>query len=223
MPDDLVPIAPSTMPRRFSGKRVLLVMLGLIVVAAIPAAVLPALSTRHKAPDIDDLGVIAPFHAIDERGQPFTEDALRGHPTIVSFIFTRCDTICPITTMKMARIQEKTFDAGAKIKLLSISVDPAYDTPDKLAAYAEKYKADPERWRFITGTPGAIHDLVEGSFMTSMLREEDRPGGIPNIAHGGYFMLVDGDLHIRGRYESGDIYKLDELIHAARYLSRTEK
>ena len=59
--------------------------------------------------------------------------------------------------------------------------------------------------------------------MSSMMREPDRPNGVPNIAHGGYFMLVDGNLHIRGVYDSNDIHRLDRLNHDARYLARTQK
>jgi protein SCO1/2 len=211
--------ARSSTPR-FAGRRVLLVMLAIVVFAAIPAVVLPIMLSRGDTPRLDDLGTIPAFSLVDERGQPFTDDALRGHPTIVSFVFTRCDTICPITTMKMQRIQDKTFDAGARIKLLSFSVDPDYDTPPRLAEYAKRYQADPTRWRFVTGPHAMIQGLVEGPFMTSMQREQDRPGGIPNIAHGGYFMLVDAELHIRGMYESNDVQRLDALIHDARYLAR---
>ncbi len=152
--------------------------------------------------------MVTPFELTDERGQPFTEAALRGHPTIVSFIFTRCDTICPITSMKMARIQDKTFDAGAHIKLLSISVDPTYDTPPRLAEYAKRYGADPERWRFITGPADKIHDLVETTFMTSMQREADRAGWHPeHRARRLFHACVDGDLHLRGMYSSSDIHE----------------
>ena len=59
--------------------------------------------------------------------------------------------------------------------------------------------------------------------MSSMMREPDKANGVPNIAHGGYFILVDGDLHLRGTYDSGDIHRLDELIRDARYLARTGK
>jgi protein SCO1 len=218
--DPLVPITP---PRRFGGKRVLLAMLAIIVLGAVPAVVVPILWTRGKPPKLSDLSVIPAFSLIDERGQPFTEEALRHHPTIVSFIFTRCDTVCPVTSMKMANIQDKTFDAGQKIKLLSISVDPAYDNPARLTAFAAKYHADPERWRFVTGPADAVQALVEGPFLTSMQTEAPRPDGVPNIAHGGYFMLVDGDLHIRGMYESNDIQRLDEMIRDARYLARIAK
>lgn len=216
------PLVPITTPH-IRGNRVLLIMLAIVLFGAVPAVVIPILCARGKAPVLHDLSVIPAFTLVDERGQAFTEEALRHHPTIVSFIFTRCDTVCPITSMKMSKIQEKTFDAGQHIKLLSISVDPTYDTPARLTAFAQKYKADPERWRFVTGPADAIKNLVEGPFLTSMETEAPRPDGVPNIAHGGYFMLVDGDLHIRGMYESNDIKRLDEMIRDARYLARISK
>ena len=121
--------------------------------------------------------------------------------------------------MTMQHVQERTFDAP-RVKLLSFSVDPTYDTPERLAAYAQKYQADADRWRLVTGPAATMQQLIEGPFMTSMQRDPDRPGGVPNIAHGGYFLLVDGELHIRGRYESSNAQELDEMIRAARYLAR---
>ncbi len=194
-------------------------MLAIVVVAVGIVGV--TLATRPPDPKLEDLGDIGSFSLVDERGQAFPDAALRGHVTIVSFLFTRCDTICPVTTAKMANIQEKTFDVGDRVKLVSFSVDPTYDTPARLTAYAERFHADPTRWRFITGPEDAMKKVVEGPFMTSMQREADRPGGIPNIAHGGYFLLVDPTGRIRGHYDSNDIHKLDEMMHAARFLART--
>jgi protein SCO1/2 len=202
------------------GRRLLVGMLVLLLAVVVPGILVPTLMCRPADPELADLGVVPAFQLVDERGQPFTEAALRGQITIVSFLFTRCDTICPVTTMKMQKVQDKTFDVGAKIKLLSLSVDPAYDTPERLAAYALRYQADPVRWRFLTGAVDRVHALIEGPFMTSMKRDADRPGDIPNIAHGGHFLLVGPDLVIRGTYDSGDIHRLDELIHDARYLAR---
>ena len=70
------------------------------------------------------------------------------------------------------------------------------------------------------GEDSPIYQLVEGPFMSSMMREPDKANGVPNIAHGGYFILVDGNLHLRGTYDSNDIQRLDELIRDARYLAR---
>lgn len=198
-------------------------MLSIVVVAAIPAVAVPLVWGRAAPPKLDDLGVLPAFALTDERGEPFTDDALRGHPTIVNFIFTRCDSVCPITTAQMRRVQDKTFKGGTSIKLVSLSVDPDYDTPDRLAAYAQRFQADPERWRFVTGSSATIQALVEGPLMTSMQREADRADGVPNIAHGGYFVLVDGNLHIRGMYESSIPQRLDQLVRDAKYLVRNRK
>jgi protein SCO1/2 len=218
-------IAEPTSPKPrdlWRGKHVLFAMLGIVILGAIPAVVVPMVWQRGKPPKLNDLGMVPAFKLIDERGQPFTEDAFRHHSTIVSFVFTRCDTVCPVTSMKMATIQDQTFDVGGKVKLVSFSVDPDYDTAARLTAYAQRFKADPERWRFVTGPKAEVENLVEHGFLTSMQRETDRPDGIPNIAHGGYFMLVDGELHIRGMYESGDVSRIADLMRAARYLARIQ-
>lgn len=202
-----------------SGPRLLLALLGVLVVA-VGAMVIPAFISRPADPVLDDLGTVPAFTLIDDRAAPFTEAGLRGHVSIVDFVFTRCDTICPLSTMKMEKIQDKTFDVGGKVKLVSFSVDPAYDTPERLAEYAKRYHADGERWRFITGDVGTVTKLVEGAFMNSMQREGNTPSGAPNIAHGGYFLLLDSRLHIRGAYDSSDVQRLDEMIRDARYLAR---
>lgn len=193
----------------------------MLVAAVVPAVVVPTLMCRPADPVLPDHGAVAPFALTDERGEPFSDAALNGHITIVSFLFTRCDMICPVTTMKMARLQDKTFDAGANIKLASFSVDPAYDTPARLAEYAQRYKADPARWRFVTGPIEAIRAVVENTFWNSMDHQGKTPSGAPDIAHNGYFYLVDGNAHIRGTYDSNDVPRLDEMIRDARYLVRT--
>jgi protein SCO1/2 len=214
-----VPLARSIAP--IPGRRVLVALLIVFTAAVVPAVIVPTLACRPADPRLEDLGPVGSFALTDERGEPFTDAALRGHATIVSFLFTRCDTICPVTTMKMARLQEQTFDVGAKVKLASFSVDPAYDTPARLAEYAQRYHADPTRWRFVTGPVEDMRRLVEGPFMNSMASEGVTPSGAPAISHSGYFLLIDGNAHIRGAYDSSDIHKLDEMVRAARYLVRT--
>lgn len=204
------------------GKRLLLGMTGIVVVVTM-LIFIPSFVCRPHDPKLDDYGVVPAFELVDETGQPFTEAALRGHPTIVHFVFTRCDTICPVTTMKLANIQDKTFDVGRELKLVSFSVDPEYDTPERLAAYARAHHADDTRWHFVTGPAATIHQLVEGPFMGSMKYEGTTPSGAPSIGHSGRLFLLDQDLHIRGTYDSGDINRLDDLMHDARYLVRISR
>ena len=213
--------APTAQP--IPGRRLLVGLLIVFLVAVIPSIVVPTLMCRPEDKQLPDLGEVPSFQLVDHTGQPFTDVAMRGHISIVGFVFTRCDTICPVISMKMARIQEKTFDIGRDLKLVSFSVDPTYDTPERLGDYAKKYGANPERWRFVTGPHDTVFKLIEGPFMTSMMRVEDRPSGAPDIRHGGYFMLLDKQLHIRGIYDSDLVNQLDALMRDARYLVRTSR
>lgn len=209
---------------RLSGKKLLLALLVVFLFAVIPGIVLPTLVCRDPGIELPNLGTVPAFSLVDERGQKFTQEALRGHPTIVDFIFTRCDTICPVVTMTMARLQDKLLDRRAEaVKLLSISVDPTHDSPAVLAKYAQHYGALADKWRFVTGPLDQIKALVEGPFMNSMIVEGVAPSGAPQISHNGYYILVDADLQIRGVYDSNDVQKLDVLQHHARFLARTQR
>lgn len=205
------------------GRRLLFGLLVIFLVAVVPAVVVPTLMCRTEPAPLEDLGLVPAFALTDERGQSFTDAAFRGHETIVSFIFTRCDSICPVTAMKMERIQEKTADVGGGIKLVSFSVDPTYDTPERLTAFAARYHPDATRWRFVTGALDTMRKLVEGPFMTSMQLEGVTASGAPQIAHRGLFLLVDERLHIRGIYDSNDLPRLDQMIRDARRLLRTHR
>lgn len=204
------------------GPRLLVGMLCVVVAFALTIAI-PSFVCRPTEKTLRDLGTIGNFSLVDETGAPFTDEAMKGHVTIVNFIFTRCDTICPVSTMKMERIQQKMFDVKAKVKLVSFSVDPEYDTPPRLLEYATKYRYRPDQWKFVTGPRDAVFDVVETQFMTSMMRLPDKPNGVPDISHQGYFLLVDRNGHLRGIYDSDRITQLDELMHDARQLARTGK
>lgn len=210
--------------RSIRGRRLLFVLLVVFCAAVIPAIFVPTLMCRQADPTLDDLGVVPPFHLVDAQGQAFTESALRDHPTIVDFIFTRCDSICPVVSGTMERAQERMGDSrGLPVKFLSITVDPAFDTPAVLAAYAKQFHANPDRWKFVTGVPADVLTLVGTTFMNSTRVEGTSPAGIPSISHTAYYVLVDGNLHIRGVYDSGDPNRLEELLHHARFLARTTK
>lgn len=204
------------------GRKLTFGLLAVFLIAVVPSIIVPTLMCRGGEPQLEHLGTVPAFTLSDERGHEFTEEALRGHPTLIDFVFTRCDTICPVVSARMARMQDKLLDRRAEsIKLISITVDPAYDTPEKLTEYAVRFGARPDKWRFLTGPVDKVRALVEGPFMNSMINEGLTPSGAPAISHNGYFILVDGDLEIRGVYDSRDLTRLDQLEHHARFLART--
>ena len=72
------------------------------------------------------------------------------HPILVTFIFTSCGTICPILSATVSRVKDEIFGITGDARIISITIDPDYDTPERLLEYSSKYGMD-ERWRFVRG------------------------------------------------------------------------
>lgn len=97
----------------------------------------------------------------------FYDDAIKGKIVVISFIYTTCRDICPVTTARLAQVKDKLGAlVGQSIFFVSISIDPANDTPDKLKAYTEAFQTGPD-WLFLTGSVQDIavlrHKLGERS------------------------------------------------------------
>lgn len=81
----------------------------------------------------------------------FQADIDDGRPVMLNFIYTSCTAICPVTTQVFARVQDILGAEKARVHMVSVSIDPEYDSPARLDAYARKYKAGTQ-WQFYTGT-----------------------------------------------------------------------
>ena len=187
-------------------------------VAAIGAASLAALIAwaavvaggRSEADGLPVLAELPPFELINERGERFGSADLRGKAWVANFIFTRCPTVCPVLTRKMASLQPIAKEAGSALHLVSFSVDPEFDRPDVLRAYAAKVGADPARWTFLTGDAAAVRATVLEGFKVSIGRRGS-PEDVAGIFHGTHFVLVDGEGRVRGYYASEDVEAVDKL------------
>jgi protein SCO1/2 len=166
------------------------------------------------------------YRLIGSDGQPFGSDDLAGQVYVANFFFTRCVSICPRLTAAMKRLDRRFEEAGEdRVHLVSISVDPDYDTPVRLADYGESFGIDPGRWTLLTGTGSEVRELVVEGFRTGMGNPVPlgQPPGQPpledliDIAHTGRFVLVDGEGAIRGYYEH-DEEGLDEIFHRSRHV-----
>jgi protein SCO1 len=96
-----------------------------------------------------------------QRGKPvkFYDDLVKGKIVIISFIYTSCTDICPLTTARIALLEEKLGDmVGREVFLISMTVDPKTDTPERLKQYAEQFGAGPG-WSFVTGKPEDIRAI----------------------------------------------------------------
>jgi cytochrome oxidase Cu insertion factor (SCO1/SenC/PrrC family) len=96
----------------------------------------------------------------DGRKLNFYSDLVKGKTVAINFIFTTCTTICPPMTATFRRVQETLEAAGAQdVQLISISVDPTTDVPERLKTFSSKFKAGPN-WKFITGGQPEIDELL---------------------------------------------------------------
>jgi protein SCO1/2 len=111
----------------------------------------------------------------DGRRVRFYSDLVRGKVVAVNFIFTTCTTICPPLGATFARVQKELGErAGRDVHLISISVDPVTDTPERLKAWGEKFKAGPG-WTFVTGAKPQIDELLRALAASAARREDHTP------------------------------------------------
>lgn len=214
-----LPQESSSRPRSgLRGPLVLGAVFSVMALMTFGAVVLPTLAVGLRQPELEVYGAMPGFELRDQTGAVVTEDALRGHVVIANFVFTRCPTVCPLMTMKMRRVQDRTKDAGDRIKLLSFSVDPEHDTPEVLAEYAAGHGADPARWRFLTGDAEAIRRIATDGLMLALEVRGQLSGGVPDVVHAEHFVLLDPELRIRGYYDSSDAPRIERMLRDARRL-----
>lgn len=174
---------------------------------------LPLRLALRREPALPVLLQTRPFALTDARGLPFdSEEQLKGKVWVANFIFTRCPSICPTFTAKMQRIQAAS---DPRVRLVSFSVDPEYDAPPVLAAYAQKHRADPLRWHFLTGSFEALTAVVVDNLKVPM----DKVGGdLKSVGHGSRFVLVDGRGQVRGFYGFDDPDAVEAVVQDAQRL-----
>ena len=181
-----------------------------------PALALLLAGCLSKA--IDPPPVIGPlpaFSLVDQAGRAVGPGELRGEPFVANFIFTRCISACPLLTSQMKNLQKRLGGAAERVKMLSISVDPEYDTPEVLARYAAEQGAT-RRWTYLTGELDDVRGAIEEGFRVRM-GERVPLGDAFDILHASHFVLVDSELRIRGYYRN-DAEGLEELEGAIRAL-----
>ena len=166
------------------------------------------------------MGPAPRFSLLDQQGTPFESKELAGSVSIFNFVFTRCPDVCPMLSTRAAWVGEELAVGPAlrqPVRLVSVTVDPDYDTPAVLEQYAQRYEADPSRWSFLTGPRDTIDGVVAG-FQQGLDRAQTE-GETPSIVHSERFVLVDAHGIIRGYYRSDDEGLL-ELLADTRSLAR---
>lgn len=166
-----------------------------------------------KPLDLPKLYPVPNASLVNERGQAVQLDAMKGSVTVYNFIFTHCTGTCPIMTNNM-RALTPLIDKDAPVRFVSISVDPARDTPTVLSQYAARVRNDP-RWTFLTGERDTIVALsVKGFKLTA---GDPMAGGEP-LLHDSRFAVADQEGVIRAYYDATDGKVAEETARAVEQL-----
>jgi protein SCO1/2 len=168
------------------------------------------LASCSTGPALPSYGVVPDFSLTDQAGQPFHSDQrLNGHVWVADFIFTNCMGPCPRMSTQMNQIQRALADAP-EVRYVSFTIDPDRDTPEVLAQYGRRYKADPAKWHLLTGTRAELRKLNWDTFHLGDVNGQ--------LEHSTRFVLVDAKSRIRGYYDSSEPQNIDTLIADARRL-----
>jgi protein SCO1/2 len=198
-----VPAPPAT-PRQPA-----LTLAACAVVAAVFVAALAHLTAgfeiwtfeaqRRHAAASGELNLPA-MRLVDESGRAWPVPAGgTGHVMLVDFVYTRCPFVCQSLGVEFYRAQQRIRSAGSDVRLLSVSIDPARDTPAAMTDYARLHRANGDIWRI--GAPVSVEEGRRARRALGVIAVDDGRGG---FVHNGALHVVDRDGRIAGIFDTGD-------------------
>lgn len=189
---------------------------GLLGAVLVLLAILAARSRGTRADPPPVVASLPGFLLTDQDGHEVRLEDLLGRPWVADFIFTRCPGPCPLMTRRMAELGGRL---PAGVRRVSFTVDPGYDTPEVLAAYAREHGAG-EDWLFLTGPREAIWDLSVTGFKLGVGEAEGLIQAEGPILHSTRFVLVDAEGAIRGYYDAFEEQEVERLLREVRAVER---
>lgn len=148
------------------------------------------------------------FALIDQDGKSVSLASLRGHVLLLDFVYTHCPGPCPILTGRNVAVQRALPpELAEQVRFVSISLDPARDTPEAMRAYATARGADLARWSFLTGDTDAVVDVLERYGVGA------KPGKNGEIDHLVITYVIDAEGRIARRF-GGLEHRAETLVAA---------
>ncbi len=166
---------------------------------------------RTLPPELPVLFELPHYQLVDENNENFDSQSLEGRVVLYHFHFLSCPSICPELMELMQKIQKRVRGIGQEIALISISVDPEEDTPQKLFKKARQLKANPYIWKFLTGAQQDIEQLVTEGFMSTLSEKEQISDSLYDIVHSGQIFLVDQEHRVRALFAT-DEHSINQLM-----------
>ena len=148
------------------------------------------------------------FSFINQNNQVVTSNHFEDRVYVADFFFTSCQSICPIMSSQLERVQAK-YRENNLVAILSHTVDPESDSVEVLRSYATLHEALDNKWEFITGNKKEIYEIARKGYFVSA---SEGDGGDEDFIHSPYFVLVDTKKHLRGFYDGTDSLEVNKLL-----------
>ncbi|MBB6461268.1 SCO family protein [Flammeovirga kamogawensis] len=166
-------------------------------------------SVNCEPNEIDGVHRIPEFNFLNQDSIQFSNQDLKGKIYVADFFFTSCPDICKAMTSSLLRVQER-FKNEDRLRLVSFSIDPKYDTPSVLSNYVEKHKINTKQWNLLTGDQETIMNLGQCGFYITA--KEEALGQDTSLSHSDKLILVDTENRIRGFYSGTDQEDVKRLL-----------
>jgi len=136
---------------------------------------------------------VPPVELVNDHGRPVSlrQELDDGRPVVMNFIFTTCETSCPLSSATFSMFEQKLGAERDMVHLVSISIDPEQDTPERLRAYAKKFHAGPE-WQYYTGTLTASRAAQQAFSAYRGDKMSHLPVTLMRAAPGKAWLRIDG-------------------------------
>ncbi|MCL6461953.1 MAG: SCO family protein [Flavobacterium micromati] len=141
------------------------------------------------------IGAVPNFELVNQDNVKISNNTYKGKVYVLEFFFSKCPTICPKMNQSMLII-EKTFFGNPNFGIISITIDPEYDTPQVLKDHAKLLGVKSANWNFLTGDKEYIFNLAIKGFNLYAGENKKAAGG---FEHSGLFALIDKNGNIRCR------------------------
>lgn len=161
---------------------------------------------------------IPSFKLINQNGDIVTKNNLLGSIYVADFFFMSCPSICPKVKIEMLKIYDE-FLEQSDFKMVSHTMDPKRDTPEKLKTYSKNLDVKTDKWMFLTGEQDDLMDLSNNGYFVAAMEDPEAPGGFD---HSGKIMLVDKNGHIRAYSEGTKPNETPVLIKKIKQLLKED-
>lgn len=153
--------------------------------------------TSTMLPFIKDVGT---FSGVTSTNKNFSNNDLKGIPSIVYFMFTTCKGPCPIINKQTETLLK---EITKQVRFVAITVDPETDTEEKLLEFSKTFSYKDSSWIFVRTHPDSLRSVAVKNFMVGDMESP--------MVHSTRYILVDKNSKIRGYYDGLDSKAIEKL------------